>query len=148
MLSRHTPAQRGFTLLETLVALAIAAILASLSYPAFAEQIRKARRGDALVRLAQLQLVQERWRSEHAGYASLAELAVPAETADGLYRLSIAEPQAAGYVALAEARGAQGRDGPCRFLQLRVAGGNAVRSSGADAGVTNGAALNDRCWNR
>ena len=42
MLTRR-PAARGFTLVETMVAVAISAILASIGYPSFADQVRKAR---------------------------------------------------------------------------------------------------------
>ena len=53
-----------------------------------------------------------------------------------------------GYVAVAEALGAQSRDAACRFLRLDVAGGNTTRRSGPDAGAANPVAANDRCWNR
>jgi type IV pilus assembly protein PilE len=150
MLSRplRKPRSGGFTLIESLVVVAIGAILASLAYPTFADQVRKGRRVDAIVRLASLQLAQERFRANNTSYGSLASIGVAAETADGLYRLSVVTADAAGYVVLAEAQGGQLRDAACRFLRLGVAGGKTVRNSGADASVGNSAVPNDRCWNR
>jgi type IV pilus assembly protein PilE len=150
MLSMSTPASHaaGFTLIETLVAVAITAILASLSYPTFADQVRKGRRVDAIVRLASLQLAQKRYRSSNASYGSLAETGLPAQTSDGLYRLSVLGNDAMGYTAVAQAQGSQLRDVNCRFLQLTVVGGNTERASGPDALVGNAPALNNRCWIR
>jgi type IV pilus assembly protein PilE len=143
-----TRASSGFTLIESMVALAVAGALAAVAYPSFGEQVRKARRSDAIVRIAMLQLAQERWRSGNASYGSLAEAGIAAVTSDGLYELSVTGNGATGYVALAQARGPQLRDLACRFMRLTVDGGNASRASGTDASVANGAALNDRCWNR
>jgi type IV pilus assembly protein PilE len=149
MLMRSQPQRsRGFTLIESLIAVAISAILASLSYPTFADQLRKSRRVDAIARLAQLQQAEERWRANNTSYGSLTLLGIAAQTADGLYRLSVLDAQATGYVVLAEAQGGQLSDTVCRFMQLSVAGGNTVRNSGADASVGNSALINDRCWNR
>ena len=104
------PRSGGFTLIESMIAVAISAILASLSYPTFAEQLRKGRRVDAIARLAQLQQAEERWRANNTSYGSLAALGIAAQTADGLYRLSVVDAQATGYVVLAEAQGGQSRD--------------------------------------
>jgi type IV pilus assembly protein PilE len=142
------PRSRGFTLVESMIAVAISAILASLSYPTFADQLRKGRRVDAIARLAQLQQAEERWRANNTSYGLLAALGIAAQTTDGLYRLSVVDAQTTGYVVLAEAQGGQSRDTACRFMRLSVAGGNTVRNSGADASVGNSAVINDRCWNR
>ena len=149
MLSRRLVAtQRGFTLIESMLVLAITAVLATLAYPSFAEQLRKARRCDAITRLAWLQQAQERWRSEHASYGTLVDTGIAARTADGMYQLSVSNNQGAGYVAVAEAQGAQLADARCRFMQVTIDGGNAALASGPDARVGNPAAVNQRCWNQ
>lgn len=139
---------RGFSLAEALIAVALAALLASLAMPGFAEQLRKARRADAVARLFELQQAEERWRANHPGYAELAALGIPAEAAGSPYRLAVVEAGESGYVALAEAIGAQSRDAACRFLRLAVAGGNTQRQSGPDASASNPPGPNERCWNR
>jgi type IV pilus assembly protein PilE len=138
----------GMSLLEVLVAVAIAALLAAVAYPSYVEQMRKARRSDAITRLALVQQAQERWRANHPSYATLAELGIAPATADALYQLSVSEADANGYVADAAAAGAQEADTTCRVLRLRVAGGNTAFFSGPDPGVANDAARNGRCWNR
>lgn len=60
---------RGFTLIELMVTIAIVAILAAIALPTFTEQVHKSRRSEALQGLTELQLRQERWRSNHATYS-------------------------------------------------------------------------------
>lgn len=52
--------QRGFALIELMVALAIMAILASVAYPSYQESIRKARRVEGRAALLQLMQQEER----------------------------------------------------------------------------------------
>jgi type IV pilus assembly protein PilE len=139
---------RGFSLIELMVVLVVVSVLASIAYPAFAQVMRKARRGDAIVMLMNVQQAQERWRANSSRYGSLEEIGVPATTADGGYRLSISTNDTLGYVALAEALGRQASDATCRFLELTFSGGHTVPASGADLDVRNGEAANRRCWNR
>jgi type IV pilus assembly protein PilE len=71
----------GFTLVELLVALAIAAILAAIAVPSYQAQVAKARRvnmqGD-LIRLAQFM---ERLYSEHGCYSSGDDCSDPSQPA-------------------------------------------------------------------
>lgn len=138
---------RGFTLVEVMVTTAIVGILASLAYPSFAAPLLRARRTDGLTALLQLQINQERWRSEHGGYATLAELRLAASSALGYYRLTVAEASSDGFVAFAHATGAQAQDAACKVLGIRVADGDTRLSSGADEQASNSDAGNKRCWN-
>lgn len=69
MLSRQRNV-RGFTLMELMVAVAVAGVLAGLAYPSFAGAAHKARRLDAVQALTQVQLAQERWRTQCPCYAT------------------------------------------------------------------------------
>ncbi len=138
----------GFTLIEITVVVAIVAILAALALPSYLDSVRKARRGDAITRISQVQQAQERWRANAAAYGSLTDVGVAATNADGHYTLSVPSQSASGYQILATATGAQAGDANCRYLQLTMSGGNVSLASGATIAVANAMAANNRCWNR
>ncbi len=137
----------GFTLIETLVVMLIAALLCALAYPSFEAQILKARRVDALVALMQAQLAQERWRANSTGYGSLADLGLPSVSSAGHYTLQVTANTQSAYEMRASATGVQQRDVACRHLLLSASGANLAYASGADTAVSNPAAANRKCWN-
>ncbi|MFT3666157.1 type IV pilin protein [Piscinibacter sp.] len=139
-------AARGFTLIELLAAVGIAGVLSSLAWPSFEGSLQKGRRTDAMLAMAQLQIAQERWYANHRRYGTLAELRLGERSGAGHYRLDVSAADEQGYVALAQASGAQARDAACRHLRLSVVGGLTRRESGADEGVANDEAANRRCW--
>jgi type IV pilus assembly protein PilE len=142
---RHHGA-RGFTLIEMLVATAVTGVLSSVAYPSYQGTVQKARRTDALVAVLEVQAAQERWRSNHAAYGSLAEIRQAAHSAAGHYTLELRNVGDTGYELWATARGAQAGDNACRTLKLVMNGLNAVQTSGPDANTTNASDANRRCW--
>lgn len=136
----------GFTLVELLCVVALAALLAAIAYPAYQGAVHKTRRAEALAALLQMQLAQERHRANHPSYATLAQLGLPAVSPQGHYSLSVAAAGPAGYQLLASAQGVQSGDSACRHLRLSVAGGDITQSSGPDPAAVNPDALNRRCW--
>ena len=143
---RHRPS-RGFTLIELMIVVAVAGVLSSVAYPSFQSQVQKARRADALLSLMQVQMAQERWRSNSAAYGSLGDIGVAGTSTGGHYTLQVLTHTPARYAVLATATGTQARDSNCRHLVLSVDGAQIGYASGADAAVDNGAALNRACWN-
>ena len=137
---------RGFTLIEVLSVLGIASILSSIAYPSFQGGLQKARRADALVALVQVQISQERWIANHRGYASLAELRLPARSSAGHYALEVIAADEVRYEVMARASGTQAGDRECRHLKLVIEGGVTTRASGPDDSVANAPAANRRCW--
>lgn len=136
----------GFTLIETLAAVSIAGVLASVAYPSFEAPVQKARRTDALVALMQLQMAEERWHSNHRRYATLNELGAAATSANRYYTLQVVSADEDGFALQAVASGSQARDQACRYLTLSVSGTNVVQTSGPTAQAANPADANRRCW--
>ena len=132
--------QRGFTLIELMIVVAIAGILAAVAYPSFMDQVRKGRRSDAIDVVSRVQQAQERWRANNPEYAALASLDIVAASPGGYY--TIASTATAGattnsytVTATAVAGKSQASDSGCATLTLTVAGGTPAYTPAA-------------CWKR
>ena len=58
--------QNGFTLIELMVTVAILGIIAGIAYPSFTSYAQKGRRSEAISKLLELQMAQERYRVKQA----------------------------------------------------------------------------------
>src|SRR5437867_2216420 len=88
---------RGFTLIEMMCAVALTGVISSIAYPTYQKAIHKARRSDAQVALMQLQMAEERYRSDHSRYGSLVELGSAASTSSGHYAITVAHVSETGF---------------------------------------------------
>lgn len=155
--------QRGFTILELMIAVVVVAILAAVAYPSYQSSIRKGRRVEAMTALSNIMQAQERHRSIQPVYttlltaspsASIPGLGQPAaRTSSGYYDLSLTVDVGTAstrYIATATAVAgtSQAADGTCSVLAIRMDGGNL--RYGAGAGIDWTAANTDpqRCWAR
>lgn len=100
----------GFTLIELMIVLAVASILALVTYPSYMDSVRKSRRQSAIAVLKSVQLAQERYRATQPTYGNLSAListygvvGLSGTTSDGYYTLTITSPTATGYTATATA---------------------------------------------
>jgi type IV pilus assembly protein PilE len=124
--------ERGFTVVELMVVVAIVAIIVAIALPSYQQSVRKSRRADAVLALQQIQIAQERLRSECTSYAgtltgtrACGTLGYPKSTSpDDHYDLLLPldTATATGFTVRATARGAQARDTGCTVLTLEVAG--------------------------
>lgn len=146
MHTRNPSGQRGFTLVELMIGVAVAGILSSVALPSFEGQLQKSRRSDVLVATMTVQAAQERFRSNASAYGTLDEIGVPAVSTARHYTLQITANDADGFELLATATGLQARDVACRFMKLASNGMNPVYASGANASVANDPAVNQKCW--
>ena len=118
---------RGFTLIEMMMTVAIAAILGAVALPSFLSQLAQGRRTDAIEALMTLQQSQERWRGAQPSYAaSLSALGLAATSGTGDYSLALLDVTATGYKARATAvvGRRQAADTACTTLTLTVDGGS------------------------
>jgi len=67
--------QRGFTLIEMLVVLAILSILAAAAYPSFAGHMARTRRAEGQIALIEAMQQQERYHLQHNSYVEFSSSA-------------------------------------------------------------------------
>jgi type IV pilus assembly protein PilE len=154
-MSRPATAQAGFTLVEIVIALAVIAIISSLSVVSYGQYVRRANRVDGKSALLHLSAAQERHYLQRNQYATTAvELAAaPPDglgiegTQQGLYNLAVeaaADGPAAGYTATATASGSgpQRDDDDCQVFTIDQSG---MRGA-SDSGGAESAEITARCW--
>ena len=61
----------GFTLIELMIVVAVAGILAAIAYPSYQDSVRRANRTDAYAAIAVIQINQEKLRSNCRFYGSV-----------------------------------------------------------------------------
>lgn len=136
--------QQGFTLIESLLSVALMAILMSIALPNFEQHWQISRRQDAQNSLLQLHLKQLQWRGLHAQYANtLSDLGwASGVSSAGHYQLSLQNASSQSYELHATAKGIQTRDLACTKMSLLVSANaqllrTSQQSSSSDPG---------QCW--
>lgn len=143
---------RGFTLLELVIAVSIAAILSGIAMPAYRELSRRALRHEAQLALTRLQYLQERHYAIHHRYAAgigeqstASVLRASARSEAGTYDLEVLSTSSdQEYMAIASpATGSpQAQDRECSRFSVDQTG---LRRSADTAGHwSEGSA--SRCW--
>lgn len=146
-----TARERGVTLLELLVALLVAATLASLALPGYRAQVLRAHRFEAMEALLALAAAQERFHLSRGRYAAwLADdaergdepaLALTVATPGGRYALAIADAGADAFRAVARPRPGRGQDRDARCAEFWIEASG--RRSARDAA---GGDTTQECW--
>ena len=146
--------QRGLTLVELMVVVAVMAIIASVAYPLYTAQVQKSRRADAKVALQSIALAQERVYTVNGGYSNNLNVLYPTSTvaiaagfdhpftsntagttSRGYYTVGLTQTSNQDFGATASIAGAQASDADC--VQFTI---NQLGVKGAtDGGGTN-------CW--
>lgn len=123
---RQISKQRGFTLVELMVVVAIISILTLVAFPAYQDQMRKTRRSDAKIALTTLASQQEKFLSNNGWYTSTIVGSPGLGYTNNLsteryYELSMTvgnPPTTFTATATARADGPQAGDTQCQQMQL------------------------------
>ncbi|WP_275975282.1 type IV pilin protein [Alkalimarinus coralli] len=125
--------QKGFTLIEIIIVIAIIGILAAIAFPSYQESVRKSRRVEAKSVILEAAARQEKFFSQQYAYATtmnstatvpgLGYNANPFITESGFYSIAITTTgtPASTYTLTASAIGAQAAD-DCKTLSLTNTG--------------------------
>lgn len=151
--------ERGFTLIELMIAVAIVAIIAAIAYPSYLDQVKSTRRGDAQGALMSFSNAMERYYTQQGSYLGADGAAPPAPITTTLtvpaaslfpseapldgnpksYDLRIYDLKANSYVLRAVPKGPQAGDG---VLELSSTG-----ARGWDADNVGGITASEQNWN-
>ncbi len=86
---------RGFTLIELMIVIAIVGILAGVGYPAYANYVKKAQRADAIHALLTESGRMEEYYLNNDTYVGFAE---NADSPEGYYKIALSAETAFGYL--------------------------------------------------
>ncbi|TCK19149.1 type IV pilus assembly protein PilE [Thiogranum longum] len=132
----------GFTLIELMIVIAIVAILASIAYPSYQDQVRKSRRADCEGSLLGLANAMERFHTANntfatatigAGAGNIFPNQCPIDGGTATYDLTIAAASGSAYTIQAAPTGPQATD-KCGTLTLTSTGLKGVTA--ATGGLT------------
>ncbi len=136
------PAEKGFTLIELMITVAVIAILAAIAYPSYTEYVRRGRRVEAQNLLNDAAARQERYRAQNGKYSGdVGKLKLPHGSASehGYYTLSTSPDEDSHSFTLKATRaGAQIGDPKCGDFTLDDKGIKGIASG------TSGNA--SECW--
>lgn len=107
---------KGFTLVELMIVVAIIGVLAMIAYPSYQGSVLKGNRSEAISKLTEMRVLQEKWRANNTTYGTLANIGVNANGT--YYTFSVENITATTFTAKAVATGTQANDTGCTTLTL------------------------------
>ena len=131
---------RGFTLIELMVKVAIAAILASVSIPMYRDYVLRSRIIDATSKLSDFRVRMEQYFMDNRTYVDSGKCGVadPKDTDDAGFTITCADASATAYTATAKGKDSKGMKG----FEYQIVASGAKKTSAVPTGWT----TNDECW--
>ncbi len=131
---------RGFTLIELMVTVAIAAILASVAIPMYRDYVIRGRIIDATSKLSDFRVRMEQYFMDNRTYANGAACGVadPKDTDDAGFTITCKDPSATAYTAIATGKESKGMKG----FEYQIVASGAKKTSAVPTGWT----ASDDCW--
>lgn len=127
--------EKGFTLIELMIVVAVVGILAAIAYPSYTEYVFRSRRVEGMNLLNEAAARQERWRAQNGSYMTTAadvaklKLAKGDKSENGFYTLSVSEVSGdGGYTLTATRAGSQASDSKCGNFTLDAKGAKGMAS--------------------
>lgn len=131
--------QKGFSLIELMIVVAVIGILAAVAYPAYQDYVIRSKRADAMNALASVRIAQEKYRANNTSFTTnLSSLSIASDSPDGYWTISIPSASSS-FIALAYPKHT---DDDCPFFAVDRDGRNSSFVSGGET------AANDQCWER
>lgn len=136
--------QKGFTLIELMIVVAIITIISAIAIPAYSDYVTRSKRADAKTTLITVQLAQEKYRTSNIDYATLSDLGLsdPIPSPDGYYTVTVTAASTATYTLEATPTADQIDPVCAKFILSQTASG-IVESVTGSANATP-----DTCWKR
>jgi len=138
LLSPQVNRNRGFSLIELLIVVAVLGVIFAVAYPSYYSYVLKTHRTDGKSALVNLANDMEKYYFTHNEYpATIATLRQNSTSDDGHYELAVDAATARGFELSAKPVGQQSKDKHCGTFTL---------DSDGIKGIRNGAGSAERCW--
>lgn len=123
----------GFTLIEVMIAVAVVAIIASIAFPAYRDQLEKGRRADGKALLTNMTQQLERCYTKFGRYNNAGcsvQNGDSINSEDAFYSVNVAGVAATTYSLTAVPQGVQAADTTCANLTIDQAGQQTYSGTG------------------